>query len=1515
MQFATPRQPPPSAPALSLRSRAGRVTPLPDLDVVELGRQGLLSACITSPRVSRRQATLLRSPGGALRVVSQGANPTAVVTRAGAILRLAGGAGTDVAAGDMIVLCPGRLLRDMGGAVDEDEAFTLVEADIDDLPAALREIARLRAALAARPPPAAATSAPEPAEAPIVEAAPAPAPMEAEPAEPAPEPAPEPTEQSKAPAPAANERPAPADNDAQAAPAADAPAQADAEAIAVDAVATLTDTADLEAASLTHTDDGSRFVLRWRGGGASCVQIEDGAWRVVDVSGAATAETRVGRALALAAALADADDVPRSGVDGAMAAFLSGATPATPSDDVEDADDDNSAGDFEEDATPGTAMLVDGALASDGEASCYDGGSDDDDDEDTAGARYVERLLANAAREGYAATSIRWDGTSQLVGAVSRGTEKYEVRVDVSATREAVILRASYVDGRGRRDDGVNSVPVLTLLAAAAAAPGAIACDVGAQRAAVKRAADALEPRAVADALLHAVATATTSFAYAGLRRLVEPVTLPLNVDTAAVDALATARAAQDSTGFDVVPGAPAFYDSEAGLVYGRVRRATAPGQWSSSDVAFAAEPTADGVALHLDPARSWTSEKWDRPLLAPAAVAFAKAPGILPVDVCALRTALLALPDLGASAVELAFSVIVSESGIDATLPRLFAEAAAAGAAPRPGDAFVSALASVFLDPAAAKTQEDHAAATVADALDGISDAFDEAEGEVQDQRDAWEPGEDCNCWPERGWGNRYGCNNCGDYHCDGCDHYDPADIECDCAADNNPLPAPAAFVKDRLGEVDALLARGTATAAPDDIREALLVGVARGLAPVAPAVPQAQECGGAPPAAAGRAAALHLPLTMPERAAVLRAIAELDGKTSQKTVRKAAECILGAPEGSFEAKKLAIKEVCIEEMNRLERAAPRRRVPARARADHRTPFKRALDAAVDSRLSTLTDGAVALARTGRSGLLARLLLLRPTAPFAADAIAEAMAVSADSKPTLVAAVNAAAAKLTARIRDSADFAPVRANLRELLARGWLSWETVKEACKLDEAETPPHTLDLVDFALETARHASAPAEALIETRRAAVAVVEARLATTTVLSSLDLVRALKTLRIIQGEDVAAGAAAAARRVLYACAVNEKWVRWPVVCRAALEIDGGADTVNAARGGAETLIKRDVTNGSAVIRDGIAKGCLPTDRCIHCRVRGAAEPTGAVHARPRRGDAVRRAGGAACVCSRRNGGPAARRPRGSAARRGRVGRAPHGPPPEPRRGPEPGVDVSRRPRGAQACRAHAARALLGRPAAGLRARRGRAAVAARGDVRRRSRRRRHGVHARVRDQRSPWVRDGHEARRQGRLRERPGRGSVRHAGHATRPHRSIERDRRRHARRDPGEHPAGGAAGDSRLRLADAAAGLHGAGRLHGGDHPGERGGGGLRRRGPRRVRVSVGRLPGGRSRRRLAARDARRLRPQLRRGARGPGRRVHNRFPDLAPETRKRCGGLARRAASGVDVRHGPHEGRPRH
>ena len=153
MAAATPRAAPVQrSPPLSLRSQGGTVTPIPDLDVVDLGRRGLLAPDITSPRVSRRQATLLRDEGGNLRVVAQGVNPTALLTVRGEVVRLAGGSGADVEVGDTIVLCPGRMLRDGGGVLDGDEAYTIVEAEIDNLPAALREIKRLRTELAARPP-------------------------------------------------------------------------------------------------------------------------------------------------------------------------------------------------------------------------------------------------------------------------------------------------------------------------------------------------------------------------------------------------------------------------------------------------------------------------------------------------------------------------------------------------------------------------------------------------------------------------------------------------------------------------------------------------------------------------------------------------------------------------------------------------------------------------------------------------------------------------------------------------------------------------------------------------------------------------------------------------------------------------------------------------------------------------------------------------------------------------------------------------------------------------------------------------------------------------------------------------------------------------------------------------------------------------------------------------------------------------------------------------------------------
>jgi len=71
-------------------------------------------------------------------------------------------------------------------------------------------------------------------------------------------------------------------------------------------------------------------------------------------------------------------------------------------------------------------------------------------------------------------------------------------------------------------------------------------------------------------------------------------------------------------------------------------------------------------------------------------------------------------------------------------------------------------------------------------------------------------------------------------------------------------------------------------------------------------------------------------VPLTTAEKAAVLHAIAQLDGKATQKKVRRAAESILGAPEGSLDAKKAAVKEVCREEVTRMEDSANAGDAPA---------------------------------------------------------------------------------------------------------------------------------------------------------------------------------------------------------------------------------------------------------------------------------------------------------------------------------------------------------------------------------------------------------------------------------------------------------------------------------------------------------------------------------------------------------------------------------------------------------
>ena len=254
---------------------------------------------------------------------------------------------------------------------------------------------------------------------------------------------------------------------------------------------------------------------------------------------------------------------------------------------------------------------------------------------------------------------------------------------------------------------------------------------------------------------------------------------------------------------------------------------------------------------------------------------------------------------------------------------------------------------------------------------------------------------------------------------------------------------------------------------------------------------------------------------------------------------------------------------------------------------------------------VKNLTDRGLALAAAGAPGLLAGLLPLRPAEPLPCDAIAAAMAQGPEQKATLLAAVNAAAAaKLAERLQTSTGFAPARRNIHELMARGWLAaWETVAAACDLDKAETVPHCLDRIEFALEVARHASAPADARAATRRAAVTRLEAQIlrdepgpnAATMALVN----RVAGLLRRIHGDDAEAGAAAAARRALYTCAVKRKWERWPSICRLALELDQSADTINAVRGGTETLLKWRATLGAPVVREGIANGWLPTDRSL----------------------------------------------------------------------------------------------------------------------------------------------------------------------------------------------------------------------------------------------------------------------------------------------------------------------------
>ena len=143
-------------------------------------------------------------------------------------------------------------------------------------------------------------------------------------------------------------------------------------------------------------------------------------------------------------------------------------------------------------------------------------------------------------------------------------------------------------------------------------------------------------------------------------------------------------------------------------------------------------------------------------------------------------------------------------------------------------------------------------------------------------------------------------------------------------------------------------------------------------------------------------------------------------------------------------------------------------------------TAFGRTLHARIDERLDDMLDNAISAAtEEGRPELLARLLPLQPAAPFPAGAVDTAMTRRPESRAVLLGAVEATAVALCARLKVEADCGTTRANLRELLARGWISsWETVKGACDLRAAGLRPRTATTTRRRLVGARSARAAPE-----------------------------------------------------------------------------------------------------------------------------------------------------------------------------------------------------------------------------------------------------------------------------------------------------------------------------------------------------------------------------------------------------------------------------------------------------
>ena len=126
----------------ALRGRDGNETHLPDEDVVDLGREGLLAGSIISTtHVSATQATLVRNAAG-WRLVARGRGPAAVVSTRGTTLLENKGDVADVSVGDTILLRPYA-----PEGVDKEE-FELIEVMDVEAPAAAPELAQPPAAVA-----------------------------------------------------------------------------------------------------------------------------------------------------------------------------------------------------------------------------------------------------------------------------------------------------------------------------------------------------------------------------------------------------------------------------------------------------------------------------------------------------------------------------------------------------------------------------------------------------------------------------------------------------------------------------------------------------------------------------------------------------------------------------------------------------------------------------------------------------------------------------------------------------------------------------------------------------------------------------------------------------------------------------------------------------------------------------------------------------------------------------------------------------------------------------------------------------------------------------------------------------------------------------------------------------------------------------------------------------------------------------------------------------------------------